>query len=122
MLEIWDFFKNILVLFSLFGASMFGLVSKAYDVIKARVDINQNIQLNSMRPNRLWYWVGFGFVSAYILFFIYSSLVVVLSSSTQILSPNDDAENLIGALLWDLPIAAGAMVIGYVYGRKIFKK
>lgn len=122
MLDVWEFLKNVVIVFSLFNASMLGVVIKAYDDIKARVDVRQSIKVVSMRSNRLWYWMGFGFVSVYITYFIYSSLVVDLGSFTQVLSPNDDAENLIIALLLDLPIATGAMVLGYVYGRKIFKK
>lgn len=123
MREYWEFVANAASLFNLVvGSSVYGAISWAYRLVKERIDVNQSINMVSKRSGRVWYWVAFGFFSAYIAYFLYSFAVVGIASYTQILAKSEDAEDLLGVLLWDLPVVTVALLVGYIYGRKFFKQ
>ena len=121
MNDYWDFFRNVGIIISLLDFSFYKVIDKVYKIVKKRVDVLQHIRIKPKRFDRIWYWMIVGFVSSYILYLIYSSFVVALASFTQIISASEEVETTIITAMAVLPFAGEAILIGYVYGRRIFK-
>jgi hypothetical protein len=111
MQEFWDVLWKASIVFSLLNISLFGIVSKSYQAVKGRIDIQQKIVASRNRTSRLWQWVAFGFMFFYITYLVYASFIFLLVPTYSGVFLLD----LIGPSLLVLPIALCGMLIGYTY-------
>jgi|GEM_PF-3627195 len=109
----WEIVLKVSIVFGLLDISLFSIVGKSYRILKNRIDIQQRIIVSRKRTSKLWYWVVFGFISFYISFFIYSSIIYFLVPAYQ----NVFLLDLLLPSLLVLPVALSGMFIGYTFVR-----